>query len=127
MIGHEIWRKLAALFYAVGIVVHALVICKVIPFTWVNGGMSPSYEVQALQSGVSIVALGVLGLIVWGISKRKQLRTWQKILLYVLVAFWSLGFVMQLLGTPFERYVMSVALLAGVISHVRLSTVQSQK
>jgi len=114
-------RLMIASFYGAGVLVHLLVVAQVIPYSWVNGGLSPSYEAQAIQSGVSIVVLGVLGMVVWGISKRTQLRTWQKRLLYALVAFWILGFVMQLLGTPFERYVMSVALFVGVISHVRLA------
>lgn len=113
-----------ALFYGSGLLVHLLVVAKVIPYSWINGGMSPSYEAQAIQSAVSFAVIAALGVLVWGITKRNRLRTWQKVLLYALAAFWSLGFVMQLLGTPFERYVMSPLLLVGVASHLFLARVK---
>ena len=37
------------------------------------------------------------------------------------VVLWSFGFVQQLLGTPFEKLVMSLLLLLGVISNMRMA------
>jgi hypothetical protein len=44
-----------------------------------------------------------------------------RMFLSVLTIFWGIGLVMQLLGTAFERYVLSLVLLMGFITHFRLA------
>jgi phosphoglycerol transferase MdoB-like AlkP superfamily enzyme len=114
-------RALVLIFYAAALVVQILVIGKIIPYQWVNGGMSVSYEAQAAQSVVSIVITSLLFLFVWrvaGLAARP--KAWRRRVLYAVTAFWVLGLLMQLVGTPFERYVMSCVLLVGVGGHVLL-------
>jgi hypothetical protein len=103
-------------FYASAIAVQLLVILKIIPFNWVNGGMSKSYEVQAVQSSISLVALA--GLFVFVSKMVKRGASSRKLtILYVITLFLLVGLTMQLLGTTFERYCLSLLLLLGVISH----------
>ncbi|MDP3446099.1 MAG: hypothetical protein Q8T08_24825, partial [Ignavibacteria bacterium] len=48
-------RILIVLFYSLTIFIHILIIARIIPYLWVNGGMSQSYEAQVIQSIVSIL------------------------------------------------------------------------
>jgi hypothetical protein len=117
----DLIRKLITTFYSLGIAVHLLVIIKVIPYTWVNGGVSESYENQLTQSVTSIVIIAILFGFTRRIASRDAVpKRWQYGALYVIVAFWLIGFIMQILGTSFERYIMSVILLLGVASHILL-------
>lgn len=110
-----------ATFYALSIAVHLLIIIKLIPFDWVNGGRSETYRDQALQSVASIVVIGILAALVWRVEKTMtQERAWKTIALLVVTALWVIGFVMQLFGTTFERFVVSILLVLGVVAHVRL-------
>ena len=121
-------RALLASFYSASVAIHVLVISKIIPYTWVNGGMSKSYEVQAQQSAISMLIIGMLFLYVWVISTpQKQKYPWQTRSLYVVAALLAIGFILQLLGTPFERYVMSIILAIGITSHLRLAAAAHQK
>lgn len=114
-------RILIALFYSLTILIHILIIAKFIPYSWVNGGMSQSYEVQALQSIVSILIVIAIFIYVWIIyAPSKKIKNWQKRILYGITALWGLGLVQQLFGTPFERYVMSIVVVIGFISHILL-------
>ncbi len=109
-------KQLIVIFYVSALFVQVLVIMKAIPYDWVNGGMSKSYEVQAVQSCISLVVLAglfvfVLKMLTRGASSRK-LR-----ILYVITLFLLIGLTMQLLGTTFEQYYLSLLLLLGVVSH----------
>ena len=110
-------NKALAIFYALGIAVHVLVITKLIPYTWVNGGRSASYQAQAAQSIASIVLLGGLYLLVRKIITASVHKKWHGLVLYVLASLWGLGYVMQLLGSQFERFFMSFVLIYGFITH----------
>jgi hypothetical protein len=108
-------------FYFSSLATHVLIISKILPYQWVSGGMSPSYEVQAVQSAVNIVVISLLFLLMWKITNLKtNPKVWQRRTLYIVTALWIIGFIMQLLGTSFERYVMSVVLLVGVAGHIQL-------
>lgn len=113
--------RVLQVFYASAAVAHVLVIAKIIPYSWVNGGMSDSYQEQMIQSVSSLVVLGLLFLFVRHMSKPKvQVKFWQRLALKLITAFWVIGFMLQLLGTPFERYVLSITLAIGVIGHAQL-------
>lgn len=109
------------LFYFLSMATHLLVIAKIIPFYWVNGGMSESYNQQAVQSLVSIVIIGVLFIFVKKILQSKETQKWHKIFLRTIIIVLVLGLVMQLLGTMFEKFVMSPILVLGVITHILLA------
>ncbi len=110
-------RILVGLFYVIGITVQMLVLSKMIPFNWVNGGMSNSYEVQAFQSSVSIVILSILFVFVTKITKQPENSFHKQKILYVIVLILILGMIMQLFGTAFERYFLSLVLLLGIVAH----------
>lgn len=121
-------QKILITFYGAGISVHVLVLLKIIPFMWVNGGMSKTYEAQAAQSLVSIIVLSLLGWYVFRVSNNRRIaKKLHRGLLSVLVVFLSVGFFAQLYGTSFERYVMSWLLLIGIIAHAKLLQNTHQK
>ena len=114
-------NALVTVFYTSAIAVQLLVILKVIPYTWVNGGMSDSYEAQAVQSAISLVIIIALCIFVRSIVKQgTAIKKWKLIALYVITFLWVLGLLMQIAGTEFERFVLSFMLLIGVVSHVLL-------
>jgi hypothetical protein len=110
-------------FYSLTMLLHVLIISGVIPFTWVNGGRSDSYDTQLPISIINIIICivgGVFTLIVGGntLYKFKKVRT---VICWFFVLLWSFGFFQQLLGTPFEKLVCSLLLLLGVISSLRMA------
>jgi len=47
----------AILLRLITIAMHLLVICKVLPYTWVSGGQITDYNTAAMTAGASIVIL----------------------------------------------------------------------
>ncbi len=116
---------LGMLFYVFSLLVHVLVIKKCISFKLVNGGRSESYEKQKELSFKSIPIL-IIGFAF--ISLSMLLPSVRETLMFSIVAFiftalWGLGFIMQLLGSKFEKLVMSPLLFVGVISHLQLALI----
>ena len=113
----------ALVFYALGLIVQVLVLVAVIPANWVNGGRAA----LGPQTPTSIANILVYALAapfvayVSGIVGHVQAKRWHRFVAWMLFALWTLGFVMQLLGTPFEKTVMTVILLVGVVSHLRIA------
>jgi hypothetical protein len=110
-------------FYSLTILIHILIISGIIPLTWVNGGRSESFATQLPLSIINLIISiigGVFTLLVGGnlLNKYKRGTT---VLLWFFVVFWSIGFIQQLLGTPFEKMVCSFILLLGIISNLRLA------
>jgi hypothetical protein len=110
-------------FYSLIFLIQALIISGIIPFTWVNGGRSESFAIQLpisiMNTIISIIG-GVFTLIVGGniLYKYKRGIT---VICWFFVVLWSFGFIQQLLGTPFEKMVISLILLLGVISNLRMA------
>ena len=110
-------------FYFLTILIQVLIISGIIPFTWVNGGRSESIESQLpiyiINIIISIIG-GVFTLIVGGniLYKYKRGIT---VICWIFVVLWSFGFIQQLLGTPFEKMVISLLLLLGVLSNLRMA------
>ncbi|GKV54113.1 hypothetical protein NCCP2222_00600 [Sporosarcina sp. NCCP-2222] len=111
------------IFYSLTILIHFLIISKIIPFTWVNGGRSESLAEQLPVSIINIV-ISIIGvvftLIVSKIKLYKSLRR-ITVICWFFVVLWSFGFIQQLFGTPFEQMVCSIVLLIGVISNLRMA------
>lgn len=110
-------------FYVLVILLHVLIISGIVPFTWVNGGRSESFAAQLPISIINIIIAivgGAFTLIVSGNKLRKHKRL-ISFVFWFFVALWSVGFIQQLLGTPFEKMVLSLLLLLGVISNLRLA------
>ncbi len=114
---------LGYLFYAMALFIHILIIAKLIPFDWVNGGRSESYEAQVQLSIVNIgIAFAGLGYVFINSNRYKlQGSKLFNILRWFLVCFWLFSFVLQLLGTFFEKFVMSLVVLLGVYVHYRMA------
>lgn len=110
-------------FYSLTFLIQILIIIGIIPFTWVNGGRSESIATQLPISIINLIISiigGAFTLLVGGniLYKYKRGIT---IICWFFVVLWSFGFIQQLLGTPFEKMVMSLILLLGVISNMRMA------
>jgi len=111
------------LFYTLVLLIHVLIIVKVIPFNWINGGRSESYDSQ-LQISISNLGIVLIGfLYVYVNQKFQKFRISKifKIIKWGLVPFWGFSLVLQFLGTPFEIFIMSPIVLFGIYVHVRLA------
>ena len=111
------------IFYSLTILIHILIISKSIPFTWVNGGRSESFAEQLPISIVNFVIsiIGVVFTLIVGRIKRYKYKRGITVICWFFVVLWSLGFIQQLFGTPFEKMVCSLVLLIGVISNLRMA------
>ncbi|TQR15599.1 hypothetical protein [Psychrobacillus soli] len=105
------------------ILIHLLIIIEIIPFTWVNGGRSESFAIQLPISIINTVISIIGGVFTLFVSKNilnKYQRGITRIC-WFFVILWSVGFIQQLLGTPFEKMVCSFILFLGVISNLRMA------
>ncbi|WP_394578427.1 hypothetical protein [Cytobacillus firmus] len=111
------------IFYSLTILIHFLIICKSIPFTWVNGGRSESFAEQLPISVINIVIsiIGVVFTLIVGRIKLYKYKRGITVICRFFVVLWSFGFIQQFFGTPFEKMVCSLVLLLGVISNLRMA------
>ncbi len=111
----------------VNIIVHVLVILKVLPFQWVNGGRTESYEMACQISVGSIVGMIVCILITMIASKIIPLKLNRfggialSVLLIAMLPFSLLGVIQQFFGTLFEKCVMSAVAAIGFCSAARIA------
>ncbi len=109
------------------VTVHILVIFRLIPYTWINGGRSATYEIASQTSIGSIpyfIIVMFIALLASGIINVRWNRVFKNsfsILLWLLVAYNCLALIMQLLGTPFEKIVMSLVCVFSIIAGIRLA------
>lgn len=111
---------LGIIFYSLTILLHFLILSGIIPLTWVNGGRSESFATQLPISIINIF-ISIIGVVFTLFVSRNKLKKYQRgitIVCWLFVVLWSVGFVQQLLGTPFEKMVCSFILLLGVISNL---------
>ena len=115
--------KLGYLFYAIVLFTHILIIAKVIPYNWINGGRSPSYNAQLQISMVNIGITFIGFFYVFANEKFQKLQSNPlfRFLKWALVPFWSFSLILQFLGTSFEMFVMSPIIMFGIYVHVRLA------
>ena len=111
------------IFYSLTILIHFLIISKIIPFTWVNGGRSESFAEQLPITVINIVIsiIGVVFTLIVGRIKPNKYKRGITVICWFFVVLWSFGFIQQLFGTPFEKMVCSLVLLIGVISNLRMA------
>ena len=109
------------------ILIHLGVIIKVIPYTWINGGRSESYEfaVKTSISGILlIIVLTTIILIASDIIKIELNDVALKILnllIWLIVVLSSLSLTLQFLGTPFEILFVSIIALVLLIMSLRIA------
>ncbi len=108
----------------VTIIVHALVIINLMPFTWINGGRSTNF---AIGQQTSIFSIGILLVMIFvnmwacGVIKVRKYLTVLKVLLWTLFVYSIFGLVQQLLGTTFEKLYMSILCLINIVMYFRLA------
>ena len=110
-------------FYSLTILIHILIISEIIPLTWVNGGRSESFTMQlpiSINNIIIAITGGAFTLIVYG-NKLSKFKRGITFICWFFVVLWSIGFIQQLLGTPFEKIIVSFILLLGVISNLRMA------
>lgn len=115
--------KLGYLFYAIVLLTHILIIAKIIPFGWINGGRSASYDAQ-LQISIPNLGIACVGfLYIFSNQKFQSLQRNKlfRVFKWALVPFWIFSFALQFLGTRFEIFVMSPIILLGIYVHIRLA------
>jgi hypothetical protein len=95
---------------------------KKISYKKINGGRSTSFEDQYKTSFASIVILliGVILLVVIQLVPDLTHSLFGVITMGVLTIYWILGFIMQLLGTSFEKRWMTGVLALGIFAHLML-------
>lgn len=115
--------KLSYIFYSLVLLTHLLIIFRVIPYTWINGGRSESYTAQLPISFANLAITGLGFLYVFTNQKAKSLQSDKRfrVFKWALVPFWGLSLAMQFLGTSFEIFVMSPVVFLGLFSHVQLA------
>lgn len=116
-------------FYSFTILIHILVINGILPYTWVNGGRSDSFAAQSQLSIISMIICMIGGLFTLFAAKNKigRFNRGITLLCWFLVVLYSFGFIQQLLGTSFEKFVCSFIALLGVTSNLRIAVERSSK
>ena len=133
----KIGLKQAGLIYIlmniITIMVHLMVILKLLPYTWINGGRSAAFEI-ARQTSIGSIPYFIIGipiiLIACGVIHIKRHNIFKKIFtvfLWLIAGYTCLGFIMQLLGTPFEKFFMSIVCAVSAIMLIRLAIGNSDK
>jgi hypothetical protein len=112
---------------ALTIIVHLLVIIKILPYEWVNGGRTLSYNDAFNTAFVSIIILLIISLFIFisstivQVKLSKVLKIIMKIISWILVLYFGFSFVLQFLGTKFEIFFMSIVCFISLLSAVRIA------
>ncbi len=123
-------QKAGYISIAVGIVaifVHVLVMSHVLPYTWINGGRSISYQAAFQTSLSSIVTIFISILITLIASKIIPLglnKFWTILLiiwLWIGIPLDLIGIAQQFLGTTFEKSCMSIVTIIGCMMDFRIA------
>lgn len=123
----EVAGYLSVAIVLLTIICHSLVILQVIPYTWINGGRSVSYELQKKQSmlGIIVLLMTIPFLLIASnivtISIGSLGASIINIMLWTSVILLIISVVMQLLGTTFERYVMSILVFILLVCVFRIA------
>ncbi|MGH4124368.1 MAG: hypothetical protein ACREV6_15695 [Clostridium sp.] len=111
----------------INIIVHILIITQIMPYTWVNGGRSVSFELArhtSLSSIYMTIFNNIIALIASKIISVKMNKFCSKFLTVFLVVTLPLGLmgiVVQFLGTMFEKCCMSIVAIIGFLSDTRIA------
>ncbi|QFJ55101.1 hypothetical protein [Pseudobutyrivibrio xylanivorans] len=109
------------------ILVHVLVITGVLPYLWINGGRSESFE-AAKQTSFSSIIIILVSIVITIIASQiipiKFNKFWGIVISVFLIVTLPLSFfgiIEQFLGTMFEKCVMSIVTIVGFIADARIA------
>lgn len=111
----------------IGMLVHALVITESMPYDWINGGRIADYDVAYQISIVAIITLSFSVIITLFASRIIPIifsGFWNvliKIYIWIQTVYMGISIVLQLLGTPFERYFLSIVVLIAFVASLRIA------
>ncbi|MBR5635780.1 MAG: hypothetical protein IKW81_02475 [Pseudobutyrivibrio sp.] len=111
----------------INIIVHILVITGILPYLWVNGGRSESFQ-EAQSTSFSSIVITLISVIITLIASQiipiKLNKIWGIIISAFLIITLPLAFVgiiEQFLGTIFEKCIMSVITIIGFCADTRIA------
>ena len=111
----------------INILIHVLVILKILPFTWVNGGRSENYE-AACSLAVSSIAIMLITMLLTFISSdivpikfNRFFGILLSVILVILLPFSFMGIVLQFLGTMFEKSFCSILTIVSFLGAFRIA------
>jgi len=115
------WVALA--FYCVAIGVQVAVRTGAIPVTSIAGGYLPSLEAHlpVFVMNVVVSAIGVVFVVLASGIGGERNAGWYRIAGWTLTVYWTAGFLMQLIGTDFERTYLAWLALIGALAHLRIA------
>ncbi|MBR5989923.1 MAG: hypothetical protein IK003_10425 [Prevotella sp.] len=112
---------------AFNILIHTLVLSGILPYQWVNGGRTESFE-AACQTAVSSIIITVVSILIAAVASQlipvRFNRFWGIVLSAILILALPLSFlavIQQFLGTTFERCVMSIVTIIGFCAAARIA------
>jgi len=109
------------------IIIDLLIIFRIMPYTWINGGRNATYEIawHGSINGILYFVIGIpIILIASGIISVKWNNVIKKgflIFLWIIIIYTCLGVIMQFFGTPFEKIVTSIICAVNLIMLIRLA------
>jgi predicted neutral ceramidase superfamily lipid hydrolase len=107
--------------------VHIFVMSHVMPYTWINGGRSISYQAASKTSLSSIITIFISILITLIASKIIPLRLNKFWTIVLIIWLWLgipldiIGIAQQFLGTIFEKSCMSIVTIIGFMMDFRIA------
>lgn len=123
-------KKAGLINLAVGginVLIHISVIAGLLPYMWVNGGRTESYEMACSISTSSIVVT-LIGMFIMLVGAKiipvKFNRFWGiafTVLLMAMLPLAFVGVVQQFLGTLFEKCFCSILTIAGFLTSFRIA------
>ena len=111
----------------INIIVHILVITGILPYLWVNGGRSESFQ-EAQSTSFSSIVITLISVIITLIASQIIPIKLNKIMGIIISAFLIItlplafvGIIEQFLGTIFEKCIMSVITIIGFCADTRIA------
>lgn len=109
------------------IIVHIFVIANIIPYLWVNGGRTESFEV-AQQISISSIGITIVNVLIALVASQiipiKFNKFWGIVLsvfLIITLPLTLVGVIQQFLGTIFEKCVMGIITIIGFCADTRIA------
>ena len=123
-------KKAGLINFAVGginVLIHISVIAGLLPYMWVNGGRTESYEMACSISASSIVVT-LIGMIITLVGAKIIPVKFNRfcgiaftVFLVAMLPLAFMGIIQQFLGTLFEKSFCSILTIAGFLTSFRIA------